>query len=143
MNSVSLYIGPGPQLSSPALQRQASSAQAARAKEAAFANSPKGRKLRKAAAEFESQLLSSLWKSMKSSFAPDEDDSSDPATQSFADWGINAMCNAVGKAGGLGIGKQIVHALETKMERLGGEASGATTEPFHFGTGVSREASMP
>src|SRR5258708_14803727 len=38
---------------------------AARAREAAIANTPAGRKLRQASAEFESQLLSSPWQSMK------------------------------------------------------------------------------
>jgi len=87
----------------------------ARLKESALANSPAGHKLRKAAAEFESQLLSSLWKSMKSTFAPGDDDSNDPAAQSLQDFSVEAMCTAVGKAGGLGIGKLIVHSLETKL----------------------------
>jgi Rod binding domain-containing protein len=89
--------------------------QVAQAKEVAMASTPSGHKLRKAAAEFEAQLLSSLWKSMKSSFAPD-DDSSDPGKQSLEEWSIDAMCSAVGKAGGLGIGKSIVRALESKNE---------------------------
>lgn len=86
---------------------------------AAFAGSPQDRKLRRAAGEFEAQLLSSLWKSMKTTFASsDDEDSTDPARQSLEEWGIDAMCNAIGKAGGLGVGKQIVRALEAKMERL-------------------------
>lgn len=102
--------------------------QTARAKEAALANTPAGRKLRKAAAEFEAQLLSSLWKSMKASFASSDDDSStDPASQSLQEWGIDAMSNSIGKAGGLGIGKQIVKALESKMERLASQPSASQT----------------
>ena len=72
-------------------------------------------KLRKAAAEFESILLSSFWKSMKESFANPEDDSSDPAHETLDDWGIQAMSDAVGKAGGLGIGNLILKHLEPQL----------------------------
>ena len=77
--------------------------------------SPQAQQLQKAAAEFEAQLLSSLWKSMKNSFAADED-SSDPASQSLQDWGIDAMSGAVSRAGGMGIGKLIIKDLTEKME---------------------------
>ena len=72
-------------------------------------------KLRKAAAEFESILLSSFWKSMRESFASPEDDSSDPAHETLEGWGIQAMSDAVGKAGGLGIGKLILKHLEPHL----------------------------
>ena len=72
-------------------------------------------KLRKAAAEFESILLSSFWKSMRESFASPEDDSLDPAHETLEDWGIQAMTDAVGKAGGLGIGKLILKDLEPQL----------------------------
>ena len=72
-------------------------------------------KLRKAAAEFESILLSSFWKSMKESFTSPEDDSADPAHGTLEDWGIQAMSDAVGKAGGLGIGKLILKHLEPQL----------------------------
>jgi Rod binding domain-containing protein len=77
----------------------------------ALLNSPADRKLRKAAGEFESLLLSNLWKSMKSTFADDED-STDPAHDTLENWGIDAMSSAVGKAGGLGLGKLILKHLE-------------------------------
>jgi Rod binding domain-containing protein len=68
-------------------------------------------KLRKAAGEFESMLLESLWKSMKETFTnPDED--SDPTLQSFDEWGIHAMASAVGNSGGLGIKNLILKYLE-------------------------------
>jgi len=72
-------------------------------------------KLRKAAAEFESILLSSFWKSMKESFTSPEDDSSDPAHETLENFGIEAMSDAVGKAGGLGIGKLILKHLEPQL----------------------------
>jgi len=75
-------------------------------------NSPADRKLRKAAGEFESLLLSSLWMSMKSSFAASDEDSTDPAHDTLENWGIDAMAGAVGNAGGLGLGKLILKHLE-------------------------------
>ena len=72
-------------------------------------------KLRKAAAEFESMLLSSFWKSMKDSFASPDENSLDPAHDTLEDMSIKAMSDAVGKAGGLGIGKLIVKHLETQL----------------------------
>src|SRR5215813_11841754 len=78
--------------------------------------SPQEQKLRKAAAEFESQLLSSLWKSMKHTFSSDSDqDSLDPARESLEDWGIDAMSGAVSRAGGFGIGRLIINELAKKL----------------------------
>jgi Rod binding domain-containing protein len=79
---------------------------------APLSNSPAERKLHKAAGEFESLLLSNLWKSMKSSFADSDDDSTDPAHDTLENMGIDAMAGAVGKAGGLGLGKLILRHLE-------------------------------
>ena len=77
-------------------------------------NSPEDRKLRKAATQFESLLLSTLWKSMKSSFASD-DDSTDPAHDTLDQMGIDAMTGAVAKAGGVGIGRLILKHLEPRL----------------------------
>jgi Rod binding domain-containing protein len=77
----------------------------------AASNSPGLRRLKQAAGEFEGILLSNLWKSMKSAFASPDDDSDDPAHETLDDMGIQAMSNAVGKAGGLGLGKLIVNHL--------------------------------
>jgi Rod binding domain-containing protein len=73
--------------------------------------SPAARKLSQAAGEFESMLLANLWKSMKSTFAS-ADDSDDPAHETLEDMGIQAMSSAVGKAGGLGLGKLVIKYLE-------------------------------
>ncbi len=80
--------------------------------------SAREQKLHKAAAEFESQLLSSLWKSMKQSFKDDdaEEDSLDPASSSMEDWGIDAMSGAISRAGGMGIGKLIIKELSAKLD---------------------------
>ena len=71
-------------------------------------------KLQKAAGEFESILLASMWKSMKQSFGATED-ASDPAHGTLDDWGIEIMSGAVGKAGGLGIGQLIMKHLEPDL----------------------------
>jgi Rod binding domain-containing protein len=69
-------------------------------------------KLRKAAGEFESILLNSLWKSMKETFTDESDPDFDPTLESFNDLGMQAMSSAVGKAGGLGIKNMIIQHLE-------------------------------
>jgi Rod binding domain-containing protein len=84
-------------------------------------NSAAVSKLTKAAGEFESILLESLWKSMKETFSdPDED--ADPTLKSFDDWGIHAMASAVGASGGLGIKNMILKYLEPTLP---GGSSGA------------------
>src|SRR5215471_18792495 len=70
-------------------------------------------KLRKAAAEFEGMLLSSLWKSMRSTFASsDDDESADPAHDTLNDLSIQTMAGAVSRPGGLGLGNLILKHLE-------------------------------
>lgn len=77
-------------------------------------DSPDDRKLRKAAGDFESILLASMWKSMKQSFGSDDDEfGTDPAHGTLENWGIEVMSGAVGRAGGLGIGKLILKHLES------------------------------
>ena len=77
-------------------------------------STPELSKLRKAAGEFESILLESLWKSMKDTFSdPDED--SDPTLKSFDDWGTHAMASAVGNSGGLGVKNMILKYLEPTL----------------------------
>jgi Rod binding domain-containing protein len=88
------------------------------AQASSVADTPAGRKLRQAAGEFEGMLLSSLWKSMKSTFSPDDGDSADsadPAHDTLDDMSMQAMSNAVGKAGGLGLGKLILKHLEPML----------------------------
>lgn len=77
--------------------------------------SPEEQKLRKAAGDFESILLASMWKSMKQSFGASESES-DPAHGTLDDWGIEVMSGAVGRAGGLGISKLILQHLEPALK---------------------------
>lgn len=75
-------------------------------------DSPDQQKLKKAAGDFESILLASMWKSMKQSFKDPNESDADPAGGMIDDWGIEVMSGAVGKAGGLGIGDMIIKHLE-------------------------------
>lgn len=86
-------------------------------------------KLRRAAAEFESILLSSFWKSMKDSLGSDEEDATDPAHGSLDDLGIQSMSSAIGKAGGLGIGRLILKHLAPDLDRRPGLPDGGTRNP--------------
>ena len=80
-------------------------------------DSPEEQKLKKAAGDFESILLASMWKGMKESFgSSDSDNEADPAHGTLQDWGIEIMSGAVGKAGGLGIGKMILQHLEPTLD---------------------------
>jgi Rod binding domain-containing protein len=96
------------------------SSQVVRLAALATSTSPEVSKLRKAAGEFESILLESLWKSMKETFSdPGED--ADPTLKSFDEWGIQAMASAVGNSGGLGIKNMILKYLEPTLS--GGSAA--------------------
>lgn len=75
-------------------------------------DTPDEQKLKKAAGDFESILLASMWKSMKESFKDPKDGDTDAASGTINDWGIEVMSGAVGKAGGLGIGNMIIKQLE-------------------------------
>jgi Rod binding domain-containing protein len=99
---------------------------------APLSDNPADRKLRKAAGEFESMLLSNLWKSMKSTFADPDEDSGDPAHDTLEDWGIDAMAGAVGKAGGLGLGKLILKHLEPALLNFqnGSAPQASNASPF-------------
>jgi len=92
---------------------------APRATNVANSSSPELSKLRKAAGEFESILLESLWKSMKETFSDPEEDV-DPTLKSFDDWGIQAMASAVGNNGGLGIKNLILKHLEPTLQAVDG-----------------------
>jgi Rod binding domain-containing protein len=81
-------------------------------------------KLRRAAGEFESILLESLWKSMKETFSDPDDPDTDPTLKNFDDWGIQAMASAVGNSGGLGIKNMILQYLEPSLG-AGNQAGGS------------------
>jgi Rod binding domain-containing protein len=78
-------------------------------------------KLKKAAGDFESILLASMWKGMKQSFGSSETDA-DPAHGTLDDWGIEIMSGAVGRAGGLGIAKLLLAHLDPVQKGGAGAA---------------------
>jgi Rod binding domain-containing protein len=98
----------------PARQLQTTQSSKATPSASANANStPATLKLRRAAAEFESLLISNLLKSMKSTFTDSDDDqSTDAAHDTLEDFGTRAMSTALANAGGLGIGSLILKHLE-------------------------------
>lgn len=72
-------------------------------------------KLQKAAQDFEAIMLDSLWGSMKDGSLGSDDDLDDPASSSIQQLGMQLVSGALAKAGGLGIGKMIVRALQSKI----------------------------
>jgi Rod binding domain-containing protein len=85
-------------------------------------NSAARKKLHAAANEFESMLLTSLWKSFKES-SLDDSDSDDATGQTYQDFALQAMSSAVAAGGGFGIGRIIEQDLAPKIN---GD-SGSTT----------------
>lgn len=72
-------------------------------------------KLQKAAQDFEAIMLDSLWGSMKDGSLGSDDDLDDPTSSSMQQLGMQLVSGALAKAGGLGIGKMIVRAMESKI----------------------------
>jgi Rod binding domain-containing protein len=101
-------------VSTSALTTQIATSSMAPSNDPARSSSPEVAKLRKAAGEFESMLFQSLWKSMKDTFS-NQDDETDPTLESFDDWGMQALSNAVGNSGGLGIKNMILKHLEPTL----------------------------
>jgi Rod binding domain-containing protein len=91
-------------------------------------DSPDEQKLKKATGDFESILLASMWQAMKHSFGENKEGESDPAHGMIEDWGIEVMSGAVGRAGGLGIGKLILKHLEPTLRRESLDKTGSTAK---------------
>jgi Rod binding domain-containing protein len=85
-------------------------------------------KLQKAAGDFESILLASMWRAMKQSFGDNKEGQSDPAHGMIEDWGIEVMSGAVGRAGGLGIGKLILKHLGYDWNQEELDKTGSSTK---------------
>jgi len=93
-------------------------------------DSPDQQKLKKAASDFESIMLAAMWKSMKQSFGASDSEETDPAHGTLDDWGIEIMSGAVGKAGGLGLGKMILKHLEPALDAQSKQHSSPLTNPL-------------
>ena len=89
-------------------------------------DSPAARKLRKAAAEFESMLLTKWWTSMKES-ALSSDDATDPAKDTLDQMSIQALCSGVAQAGGFGIAAMLVRSLLSNPSLSGAAAASANS----------------
>lgn len=72
-------------------------------------------KLQKAAQDFEAIMINSLWGSMKEGSLGSDDDLQDSTGGSLEQLGMQMVSGALAKAGGLGIAKMIVHALQSKV----------------------------
>lgn len=97
---------------------------AASTADASAADSPQVAKVRKAAAEFESMLLQNWWGSMKESGFGGDDDSTDPGKDTLDQLGMQAMCAAVAKGGGLGIGAILVRSVLSKAQESASSSAG-------------------
>jgi Rod binding domain-containing protein len=97
-------------------------------------------KLRKAAAEFEAQLLSSWWTTMKNSGMSGDEEDSDPGKDTLDQLGMQAMSSAVANGrGGLGIGDMLVRSLlASHPEIAGGAASPANSAGLATGPTIRR-----
>ena len=73
-------------------------------------------KLHRATQEFEAMLIANFWKSMTESFSSGDEDSLDPGHSSWQDMGVQAMSEALSKAGGFGLGKMILKHLEPLVQ---------------------------
>ncbi|MGH9757979.1 MAG: hypothetical protein ACRD4M_09595 [Candidatus Acidiferrales bacterium] len=91
---------------------------AAPAASASAADSPQVAKVRKAAGELESMLLQNWWGSMKESGFGGVDDSTDTGKDTLDQLGMQAMCAAVAKGGGLGIAKILVRSVLSKAQEI-------------------------
>lgn len=80
-------------------------------------------KLVKATQEFESILISELWKSARAGLG-NEDDKGDAAAGTIKDMGIQAMAMGMAAHGGLGIGKMLLRQLEKPCAVSGVPPSG-------------------
>ena len=75
-------------------------------------NDPATRKVRKAAQEFESQLISSWWESMKDSGLPGGEEELDPGQGTLNNLASHAMSSVIAAQGGFGLSDFMVSHLQ-------------------------------
>jgi hypothetical protein len=97
----------------------ASATPSSQASEDALRNTPVGRKLMKAAQEFEANLLSSWWeeaeKGIKDSMGGEQELGS--GFDGLKGLAMNNMAMSIVKSGGIGISRMIFHSLEPALRR--------------------------
>jgi Rod binding domain-containing protein len=75
------------------------------------------KKVKKAASEFESMLISNWWNTMKQSGLDGGEDESDPGKDTLDQMGIQALSAAIANGkGGLGLGNMLAHSLMERMD---------------------------
>ena len=84
---------------------------------------PVSRKVRKAAQEFESQLISSWWESMKDSGLPGGEDELDPGQGTLNNLASHAMSSVIAAQGGFGLSDFMVSHLQ---QQAGAQAASTT-----------------
>ena len=77
--------------------------------------SPTHKKLRKAAQDFESILISQLWGEFKTGFSSLTGDAPLAGSDTLNSLAIQTLSSALASRGGLGMGKMLVHELEPKL----------------------------
>ncbi len=76
------------------------------------------KKVKKAASEFESMLISNWWNTMKHSGLDGGEDDSDPGKDTLDQMGIQALSAAIANGkGGLGLGNMLAHSLMERMDQ--------------------------
>lgn len=109
--------------------RSPQSAAALRAPESS--TSLESKKLRKAAMDFESLLISSLWQSMQSDSLGASEKESDPGADTLKQLGVQAMASALAAAGGLGIGQLLLRQLAPAIDSK--SSPGEAPQPLRSG----------
>jgi Rod binding domain-containing protein len=102
--------------------RQPSGASVIKSESSVASETPAIRKLRKAAQEFEGQLIASWWRSMKDSALTSSDD--DGPSGVMSEMGIQAMSQAIASAGGLGLASILVRYLQPMVNAESGSRTG-------------------
>ncbi|HLI35412.1 MAG TPA: rod-binding protein, partial [Terriglobia bacterium] len=69
-------------------------------------------KLRKATDQFESMLVSTLWKDMVKTFADPGSGSDEPGFDAMRDLSLRAMTTALAASGGIGISRMLYQQIE-------------------------------
>jgi Rod binding domain-containing protein len=78
---------------------------------------PAHKKLRKAAQDFESILISQLWGDFKSGFSSLTGDAPLAGSDTLNSLAVETLSSALASRGGLGIGRMLVHQLEPSLNR--------------------------
>ena len=110
---------------SPTLANQALLDPSGQAKEAAFKNTPAGRKLMKATQEFEANLLTSWWEEAEKGLKDPFGGGVGSGFDGLKGLAMHTMAMGMVQAGGIGIARMIFHSLGPALRRQLTEESGS------------------